>query len=337
VVIVGKIDAITQKAFRQGQIIGQHVNDCRQLSNTPGGDITPSSLAKYAEAIGQKSGVRVNVLGLKKIEELKMGGVLGVGKGSDDEPKFIVMEYKNGGTQKPVVLVGKGVTFDSGGLSIKPGDFMYEMHMDMSGGSAVIHAICAAAKLKIKKNVIAIIPAVENMISGSSFRPGDILKTMSGITVEVLNTDAEGRLILADGLSYAKQFKPRLVVDVATLTGACMVAVGKHASGIFTKDHDLEMIFRDLGEQTGDYVWPLPLWEEYEEEIKGTFADINNAGKTRYGGASTAAAFLYQFAKDYPWVHIDIAPRMTASENEGLEKGAAGAPVRLLIKLLQTY
>jgi len=180
-----------------------------------------------------------------------------------------------------------------------------------------------------------LIPAVENMPSGSSYRPGDILKTMSGKTVEVLNTDAEGRLILADALTYAKRYDPKLVVDIATLTGAAMVALGQRASAIFTRDAKLEKLLRELGEKSGDYVWPLPLWEEYEDDIKGTYADLANTGKTRYGGAITAAVFLYQFAKDYPWIHIDIAPRTTTIEGEYLAKGASGAPMRLLAKLIK--
>ena len=210
------------------------------------------------------------------------------------------------------------------------------MHMDMSGGAAVIHTIALAARLKIKKNIVGLVPAVENMPSGSSYRPGDILRTMSGKTIEVLNTDAEGRIILADALTYAKKYNPRLVVDVATLTGAAMAALGQRASAIFSRDEKLLRNFAAFGEQSGDYVWPLPLWDEYESEIKGTFGDVANIGKTRYGGAITGAMFLYQFAKDLncPWVHIDIAPRMTAVEGEYLSKGAAGAPIRLLIKFL---
>ena len=257
-------------------------------------------------------------------------------KGSSEEPRFIIAEYF-GGTKKerPIVLVGKGVTFDTGGLSIKLGDAMNEMHMDMSGGAAVLLAVVLCAKLRLKKNVVALVPAVENMPSGSSYRPGDILRTMSGKTIEVLNTDAEGRIILADALTYAKKYRPRLVVDVATLAGATLAALGQRASAIYTKDDKLEKIFRQLGEESGDYVWPLPLWDEYEEDIKGTFGDVINLGKTKYGGAITGAIFLYQFAKDYPWVHIDICPRMTSIEGEFLAKGATGVPVRLLIKILE--
>ena len=269
---------------------------------------------------------------------LKMGGVLGVAQGSSEEPKFIVMEYSGGGKKdKPFVLVGKGVTFDSGGLNLKPSQHIYEMHMDMSGGSAVINTIALAARLKLKRNVIALVPAVENMPSGSSYRPGDLLRTMSGKTIEVLDTDAEGRVILSDALTYAEQYQPKLVVDVATLTGAAAVALGQRASGIFTKDEKLARLAQELGEEAGDYVWPLPLWDEFEDEIKGTFGDWANVGRTRYGGASTGAIFLYQFAKNYPWLHIDIAPTMTSIDGQFLAKGATGVPVRLLLKLLEQF
>ena len=212
---------------------------------------------------------------------------------------------------------------------------MLGMNMDMSGGAAVLHTVAAIARLGVKCNLVALVPAVENMPSGSSYRPGDVLRSMSGKTIEVNNTDAEGRIILADALTYAAKYKPSLVVDVATLTGAAMAALGERASALFTTDETLEKQFRELGELSGDHVWPLPLWEEYDDEIKGTIGDWSNLGKTRYGGAITAAVFLKQFAVGYPWVHLDIAPRMTSIEGEFLAKGAAGAPVRLLVKLLE--
>ncbi|MDP6704635.1 MAG: leucyl aminopeptidase family protein, partial [archaeon] len=216
-----------QKAVAKGQIIGQEVNKSRRLATNPGGEITPKMLAAAAKESVEGLPVKVDILSKSDITKLGMGGVLGVAQGSSEEPQFIILEYFGGKkSEKPIVLAGKGVTFDTGGLNIKPGDYMYEMHMDMSGGAAVIHAVAAAAKLKIKKNVVALVPAVENMPSGSSYHPGDILKTMSGKTIEVLNTDAEGRVILADALTYAEKYEPRLVVDVATLTGAAVVALG---------------------------------------------------------------------------------------------------------------
>ena len=329
----------------RGIIIGEEVNACRRLANLPGGDVTPQTLADEAKKIAKLHGMTVKILGVSEMKKLGMGGVLGVGKGSVFPPKFIVLEYMNapkssasGRGKKdvgPVVLVGKGVTFDTGGINLKPENSMLGMNMDMSGGSAVLHTVAAIARLKVKCNLVALVPAVENMPSGSSYRPGDILRSMSGKTIEVNNTDAEGRIILADALTYAKRYKPSLVVDVATLTGAAVVALGERASVLFTMDEALEKRFRELGEISGDFVWPLPLWEEYDEEIKGTVGDWSNIGKTRYGGAITAAAFLRQFAEGYPWVHLDIAPRMTSIEGEFLAKGAAGTPVRLLVKLLE--
>ena len=348
VLICGTMPQSMKKGFEKGNLIGGEVNKCRTLANTPGGDMTPKKLAEAAKEAVKGTKVEVTVLGQNALENLKMGAILGVARGSQEEPQFIIMEYwgagKNG--SKPIVLCGKGVTFDSGGLNVKPGDSMYEMHMDMSGGAAVIHAVALAAKLGLKKNVVGLIPAVENMPSGSSYHPGDVLRSLSGKTIEVLNTDAEGRVILADALTYAKQYKPRLVVDVATLTGASLVALGQHAHAILTKDKKLEKLFQELGEEAGEYVWPLPLWDEYEEYVKGTFGDVANiasSGNSRYGGVINGAMFLYQFTKNdppaggqaYPWVHIDMAPRMTSVPSDNLAKGATGEPVRLLFKVIE--
>jgi len=329
--------ATIKKSLERGQTIGKEVNSSRSLANTPGGEMTPALLAKAAEKTAENTKIRVTVLEKEDMKKLKMGGVLGVAQGSDEKPKFIIMEYKGASKEKPIVLVGKGVTFDTGGLNIKPGQSMNEMNMDMSGGAAVIHTISAAAALKLKKNIVGLIPAVENMPSGSSYRPGDILTSMSGKTIEVLNTDAEGRIILADALTFAKKYDPRLVIDIATLTGASLVALGQRASAIFTKNERARKLAESFGELMDDRVWALPLWDEFEEEIKGTFGDIANIGKTRYGGTITAAIFLYQFAKDFPWMHIDIAPRMTAMETEQLAKGSVGSPVRLLVKFLEKF
>jgi len=324
-------------AIVRGKIIGEEVNRSRHIATMPGGAMTPEILARHARLSVKGLPVKVTVFNVAQMEKLKMGGVLGVGMGSEAKPRFIIMEYSGANKkEKPIVLVGKGVTFDTGGINLKPSDSILGMNMDMSGGASVIHALAAAARLKVKKNIVALIPAVENMASGSSYRPGDILRSMSGKTIEVLNTDAEGRIILADALHYAKRYHPSLVVDVATLTGAAMVALGERATALFTADEKLELQLRHLGEQSGDYVWPMPLWDEYDEEVKGTFGDIANLGRTRYGGAITAAVFLKQFVdKAYPWVHLDIAPRMTTLPDEFLSKGSAGAPVRLLVKILE--
>jgi leucyl aminopeptidase len=336
--------ASLQRAVQEGKIVGEEINAARELSNTPGGDMTPACLAEAAAEAGKRYGFKVAVFDEKRIADIGMGGVIGVAKGSSEKPRFIILEYMKGKSKEaPVVLVGKGVTFDTGGLNLKPSQAIYEMHMDMSGGAAVIHTIAALARMRVKKNVVGLVPAVENMPSGSSFRPGDILKTLSGKTVEVLNTDAEGRLILCDALEYAKRYNPRLVVDIATLTGAALVALGQRASALFSTNAQIEKALRTAGETTGDFVWPLPMWEEYEEEVKGTFADVTNSGKNRYGGAIEGAVFLRQFVRNadgkdaYPWVHLDIVPRMTAVEGEFLAKGAAGASVALLVKFLKGY
>ncbi|MDP3948508.1 MAG: leucyl aminopeptidase family protein [bacterium] len=351
--IVGSENSSLKKVVADGKIISEEINKARALSNTPGGDMTPARLAEAAAKAGKISGFKVNVLNEAQIKKLGMGGVIGVSKGSAERPKFIIMEYMRGSKKdKPVVLVGKGVTFDTGGLNLKPSSYIYEMHMDMSGGAAVIHTIAALARLKVKKNIIGLVPAVENMPSGSSYHPGDLLKTMNGKTIEVLDTDAEGRVILADALEYSKKYKPEIVIDIATLTGAAMAALGQRASAIFSTDLKIENELREAGEKTGDYLWPLPLWEEYEEEIKGTFGDFANVGKTRYGGAITGAVFLWQFIKktrinagktrinaddkEIPWVHLDIAPRMTSIESDSLAKGAAGASIALLTHFLKS-
>ncbi len=254
-----------------------------------------------------------------------MGGILGVSQGSFQKPRLIILKYfgKDKKEKFDLAFVGKGVTFDSGGLDIKPFDAMKEgMHMDISGGSAVLGAILAIAQIKLPLNIVAAIPAVENMLSGQSYRPGDLLKSYNRKTIEVISTDAEGRIILADALSFiAKNFKPKTIIDVATLTGAAVVALGQQIVGLFTNLPKMENAFRQIGEESGDYVWPLPLWEEYEEEIKGTFGDIANLGKTKYGGAITAALFLENFVEEIPWIHLDIAPTMTSIENQGLAKG----------------
>ncbi|MBI4034100.1 MAG: leucyl aminopeptidase family protein [Candidatus Brennerbacteria bacterium] len=350
---VKEIDVFSKKDIKKdlerGKIIGEEINNTRVLANTPGGDMTPQRLAEAASRAGRRAGFKVRILEEKTIRKLKMGGVIGVSQGSNERPRFIIMEYwgeksrlqrsRGSSTRRsgPVVLVGKGVTFDTGGLNLKSSDGIYEMHMDMSGGAAVIHTLAALARLKVKKNVIGLVPAVENMPSGGSYRPGDVLRTMSGKTIEVLNTDAEGRVIMADALEYAKRYKPRLVVDVATLTGSSIVALGPRASAIFATDQKISKKMEEAGEAVGDYIWPLPLWEEYEEDIKGTFGDVSNSTVARNRGVGTSAAFLWQFIKNQNWVHLDIAPRMTTIESDNLAKGAAGAPVALLTQFLRDF
>jgi leucyl aminopeptidase len=284
--------------------------------------------------------VKVTVLGEKEMEKQKMRAILSVGRGSDEESKFIILEYFGAGkTEKPIVLVGKGVTFDTGGINLKPNSSLTGMNMDMSGGAAVIHAVALCAKMKLKKNVIALVPSVENMPSGKSYRPGDVIYSMSGQTIEILNTDAEGRVILADALTYSKKYKPEVVIDVATLTGAAVVALGDRASAILTDEDDLCKKLEEVGEKTGDYFWRFPLWEEYENEIKGTLGDWTNIHNkdSRAGGVIYAAKFLQQFIKGEKWIHIDMAPRMTSMSGENLAQGALGTPVRALVKFIEEY
>ncbi len=343
------------KAVQSGKIIGEEINNARALANTPGMDMTPEHLGDMALIAGKEYGFDVQVLDEKAMQKLGMSAVLGVGKGSMHKPRFIIIEYLKGKkAERPIALVGKGVTFDSGGLNLKPSAGLADMHMDMSGGAAVIRTIAAAARLKVRKNIVGIVPAVENMISGESYRPQDVLKTMSGKTIEIKDTDAEGRVILADALTYAKRYDPRVIVDVATLTGASAVALGERASAFFTNHAGLEKQFREIGEKTGDFVWPLPLWEEYEEEIKGTFGDVQNLGRNdRRGGAITGAVFLWQFVKDpiatrdkrkekgnasvLPWVHLDVAPRTTSIEGEFLAKGAIAPGTALMVYFIRSF
>ncbi|MDP3986404.1 MAG: leucyl aminopeptidase [Candidatus Veblenbacteria bacterium] len=333
-VVEAKEMAGAQAGIRVGKVVGEHVNAARDLGNIPGGEMTPKLLAEAARGAGREHKFKVQVLGVAEMKKLGMGAVLGVARGSAEEPKFVIMEY-NGGKKKdkPLVFVGKGVTFDTGGLNLKPEKGMNDMHLDMSGGAAVIAALSAVATLKLPLNVVGLVPAVENMPGSAGYRPGDVLKSLSGKTIEVLNTDAEGRVILADALAYAARYKPQLVVDVATLTGACMVALGTHASGLMTPEPKLQTELMEAGEASGDYVWPLPMWDEYEDEVKGTFGDVANLGKSGYGGAITGAMFLKQFATGYPWAHLDIAGPMKIVEGQYLSKGASGVGTRLLIEL----
>ena len=324
-----------------GRLVGNGVNLMRDLGNTPAFVLTPRRLAFEAELASTGLPVKFRALGVEEMQTLGMGGVLGVGVGSVNKPCFVIMEYMAGPPdEKPIVLVGKGVTFDTGGISIKPSEGMEEMKLDMLGGASVIAAIVTAARLGLKKNVVALVPAVENMPSGSAIRPGDVLTSLSGKTMEVLNTDAEGRLILADALAYAGKFyDPRLVVSVATLTGAACVALGTHASALFAADDAIAATMTLLAEESGDYVWRMPLWEEYDDEVKGAVGDVRNTGKSgRYGGAIAAAKFLEKASViTHPWAHIDMAPRMTSADGDHLAKGAAGDPVRLLVRLLERY
>lgn len=342
IVVCGKTPKDMQAGYRRGQLIAKEVNAARELANTPGGHMTPRRLAAMAKAAVKGLPVTVTSMGRAQIKKLGMGLLAGVGEGSSNEPTFTVMTYRGGKKgERPIVLIGKGITFDAGGLNLKPSAGIYEMHMDMSGAAAVVHALALAARLKLKRNIITLVPAAENLVGPDATRPGDIHVSLSGKTVEITDTDAEGRLVLADAITYAKRFKPAVVIDAATLTGASLIALGHHASALMTRDEKLSDALMKLAEESGDYLWPLPLWDEYETVIRSDFADLQNhsIANGRYGGAIHGAMFLWQFAKelDCPWAHLDIAPRMTAAPGDELAKGAAGAPVRLLISFIESW
>jgi leucyl aminopeptidase len=299
------------------------------LTNHPSAVVTPTRLADEAGRLAERFGMTLEVFDRTQMAQMGMGGMLGVAQGSAEEPRFIVLTHK-GAEGQPIVLVGKSITFDSGGISIKPAAGMEEMKGDMAGGAAVLGTMQAIGALGLPVHVVGILTAAENMPSGTAQNPGDILHMLSGLTVEVINTDAEGRLVLADGLAYAKGLQPRAVVDIATLTGACVVALGHHAVGMLGNDDALKDIFRAVGDETGERVWELPLWDEYYDDIKSDVADIKNTGG-RAGGTITAACFLARFADDMPWVHLDIASTgWTDKPKDYLPKGGSGVGVRLM-------
>ena len=316
-----------QLGLKRGQAIAAGVALAREYANRPGNHCTPSVLAAQAKKLGKDHDLKVEVLERKDIEKLGMGSFLAVAQGSDEPPRFIVARYDGGAkNQAPIVLVGKGITFDTGGISIKPAGEMDEMKFDMGGAASVLGTLRAVAELKPALNLVCLIPACENMPSGRAMKPGDVVTSLSGQTIEVLNTDAEGRLILCDALTYAERFDPAVVVDVATLTGACVVALGHHHSGLFTADDDLARSLIAASEAAVDPCWRMPLDEEYDEALKSNFADMGNVGG-RPGGAITAAMFLRRFTGKYPWAHLDIAGTAWRS---GKAKGATGRPVGLL-------
>jgi leucyl aminopeptidase len=324
--------AAGKAAAARALAIAEGVSLARDLGNLPANVCTPSHLAAEARGLAKSHGLRCEILERKELEKLGMGAFLAVARGSHEPAKLIVLQHR-GAKKKdapPVVLVGKGVTFDTGGISIKPAAEMDEMKFDMCGAASVLGTMKAVALMKLPMNVVGIVPATENMPGGSAVKPGDIVTTMSGQTVEILNTDAEGRLILCDALTYAERFKPAAVVDIATLTGAMVISLGNIATGLFANDDALARELLHAGEASWDRAWHLPLWEDYQEGLKSNFADIPNIG-SRAGGAITAACFLERFAKAYPWAHLDIAGTAWKS---GAEKGATGRPVALLANFL---
>jgi leucyl aminopeptidase len=282
-------------------------NGARHLANTAPNEMTPTALAEFAQGIADESGCKCTVLQTKQLDSLGMNALLGVARGSAQPPRLIILEHHHSDDAKTVALVGKGVTFDTGGISIKPAAQMHEMKYDMCGAAAVLCAFMTLAELKPNLNVIAVVPAAENMTGDAAQRPGDIVKAYNGKTVEVHNTDAEGRLILADAMAYTvDKYKPDAMVDAATLTGACLIALGHFAAGLFTNDQEVADTLLAAGEATGERLWQMPLWKDYEKQIDGTHADLCNIGP-REGGAITAAAFLKQFVDETPWAHLDIA------------------------------
>jgi leucyl aminopeptidase len=326
-----------ERAARIGTITARGANIARDLQTRPGNMATPTYLAERAREMADRLGMKITVLDREQMRSEGLHALLAVAQGSQEEPRFIVLEYNGAGEgDRPVAFVGKGVTFDSGGISIKPAERMEDMKYDMSGAAAVLGAMHAIAELELKANVVAIIPATENLPSGTALKPGDVIRSHRGKTIEIINTDAEGRLILADALSYAQKFKPTAIVDCATLTGACVIALGHQAMGLMGNDGRLQAQLRAAGQRTGERCWPLPLWDEYREQIESTIADIKNSGG-RAAGAISAGWFLKEFVSDdVPWAHLDIAG--TAYREEAapyLRKGAAGVPARMLVDWLR--
>ncbi|MBI4603368.1 MAG: leucyl aminopeptidase [Planctomycetes bacterium] len=351
------LPAAAHRAFQEGaaagDVVAEAVNLVRDLANTPANDLYPENLAERARIAAREAGVSFRLLGKAELERERMGALLGVAQGSDRSPCMVVLEHKprgprpaNGparagaarrGAKVPTLaLVGKAITFDCGGLSIKPSKGMEEMKFDMAGGGAVLGAMTAIGRLRPPVRVVGIVPATENVIGGSAMRPGDILRSASGKTIEVVNTDAEGRLILADALHYARRFQPDYILDFATLTGACLVALGTQVSGLVSNDKGLSRLVFEAGERSGERVWELPLYEEFQEATKSQVADLKNSAG-RNGGAITAAAFLSHFVGSTPWCHLDIAGTAWAERDTGpFAAGATGVGVRLICELVET-
>ena len=323
----------TETSTQYGEAVGRGMNLCRHLGNTPANICTPTFLAEKAKSLSDENTcIETTILEESEMRDLGMLSLLSVGNASAQPSKLIVMEYNGSKTmQQPIVLVGKAVTFDTGGISLKPGRGMDEMKFDMCGGASVLGVMSALSEAALDINVVGLIPAVENMPSGNATKPGDVIKSMSGITIEILNTDAEGRLILCDALTYANRFKPKYVVDIATLTGAVIGALGKFTTGMLSNSEELAEILVNCGNSSGDRVWQLPLWKEYDEQLKSNFADLANIGGE--AGTITAGCFLSRFTKDYKWAHLDIAGTAWIS---GKNKGATGRPIPLLMEFLRS-
>ncbi|MEE8348331.1 MAG: leucyl aminopeptidase [Acidobacteriota bacterium] len=323
-----------EAAMERGEILANATNMARKLVNEPGNRVTPPRLADAAGEVAAACGLEIEVWGEPELEDKGMGAILAVARGSSEPARFIILKHlkASDSAAKPIVLVGKGVTFDSGGLSLKPAQSMEEMKADKAGACAVLAAMQAVAQLGVKKNVIGLIPAVENLPGGRAQRPGDVIRAMNGKTVEVINTDAEGRLILADALSYGQQLEPECMVNIATLTGAVVIALGKFRAGVFCNNDKLYDRVLRASEQSGEKLWRLPLDDEYRKEIESSIADVKNSGN-RWGGAITAAKFLQEFVGDVPWCHIDIAG-VDLFKSEGSIQGPTGFGVRTLVEIV---
>lgn len=328
--------AQAEQAIAHANAIAIGVKYAKDIANLPPNVCNPAYLAQQAQSLAQRSTlIKTEVLGEQQLAALGMNAYLAVSRGSHNEAQLSIMHYKNAPNPntKPIVLVGKGLTFDAGGISLKPAAEMDEMKYDMCGAASIYGVMNAIAELQLPLNVIGVLAGCENLPDGNAYRPGDILTTMNGLTVEVLNTDAEGRLVLCDTLTYVERFTPELVIDVATLTGACVVALGQHNSGLVSPNDDLAQQLEQAAQDSADKAWRLPLSEEYKEQLKSNFADLANIGG-RWGGASTAAAFLSHFTQNYPWAHLDIAGTAWL---QGANKGATGRPVPLLVQFLLNH
>ena len=327
-----------KKAVAYAELTSQAANRARDLTNAPSNEVTPAALADYARRLSRRATLKCRVMGPAELKRRNMNGILGVGKGSSNTPRFIILEHvPRRPAAGPIVLIGKGITFDSGGISIKPSAKMDEMKGDMAGAAAVLCTLDVVSQLNLPLHVVGLVPAAENLPSGTAYKPGDILRTASGKTVEILSTDAEGRLLLADALHYASRYKPEAVIDLATLTGACVIALGEHASGLLGTDRTLIERIKRAAELTWERVWELPLWDDYAETLKSEVADTTNTGG-RPAQAIVAAKFLQKFIGDYPWTHIDIAGTAGIEKEKPYNpKGATGVGVRLLSRLLTQW
>ncbi|MEM8532353.1 MAG: leucyl aminopeptidase [Chloroflexota bacterium] len=337
--LAAQTDSQLEEGVQVGESIAQGVMLARDLVNGPGNDITPAKLGEVAHTLEQEFDLDVTVMGLDELRAQGFGGILAVGQGSIQPPRFIVMEHGATLTDVPTIcLVGKGITFDTGGISIKPAERMDAMKSDMGGAAAVFGTMRAISTLKLPLHVVGLVSAAENMPSSTAYKPGDIITTLSGKTVEVLNTDAEGRIVLADALFYAQRYNPDAIIDLATLTGAIVVALGHHAMGMMSNSDDLVQRLTQAGDQTGERVWRMPLWDAYKKLMDSDVADVKNTGG-RPGGALSAAGFLSHFVGDYPWTHLDIAGvAMTDHPIKAYhQKGATGSGVRLLVEALHTW